>query len=104
MPVDGQLLAWWSPNPRAALPLDRLRGTRSLRKSCARYRVTVDTAFGEVIAACADRRRPGAWINSPVRKAYVRLHELGWAHSVEAWLPDGTLAGGLYGIAISGLF
>jgi leucyl/phenylalanyl-tRNA--protein transferase len=104
MPLDGRVLAWWSPDPRGVLPLDGLKVSRSLRKSCGRYRVTVDASFRDVIAACADRRRPGAWISSPVRKAYVRLHELGWAHSVEAWLPDGTRAGGLYGIAIGGLF
>jgi leucyl/phenylalanyl-tRNA--protein transferase len=103
MPLDGRVLAWWSPSPRGILPLDGLQVTRSLRKSCARYRTTVDVAFDEVIDACADRRRPGAWITRAVKDAYERLHQLGWAHSVEAWDDEG-LAGGLYGLAIGGLF
>ena len=77
--------------------------TRSLRRSCARFDVRVDTSFEEVIDACADRRRPGAWISRDIKRAYVRLHHLGWAHSVETWL-GGRLAGGLYGLAIGGLF
>jgi leucyl/phenylalanyl-tRNA--protein transferase len=98
-------MAWWSPDPRGVLPLDGLRVTRSLRRSCARYEVRLDTCFAEVIDACADRRRPHGWISPAIRAAYVRLHELGWAHSVEAWsLEDGALAGGLYGIAVGGLF
>jgi leucyl/phenylalanyl-tRNA--protein transferase len=104
MPLEGRVLAWWSPNPRGILPLDGLRISRSLRKSCSRYRVSVNTAFDEVIAACADRRRPGAWISKDVQKAYLNLHRLGWAHSVETWDERGHLAGGLYGIAINGLF
>jgi leucyl/phenylalanyl-tRNA--protein transferase len=86
------------------MPLDGLVVTRSLRRSCRRFEVRSDTAFEHVIAACADPRRQGAWINRAVRNAYVRLHELGWAHSVEAWAPDGELAGGLYGVAVGGLF
>jgi leucyl/phenylalanyl-tRNA--protein transferase len=104
MPLEGRVLAWWSPNPRGILPLDGLKVSRSLRKSCARYHVSVNTAFADVIAACADRRRPGAWITKDVQKAYVKLHRLGWAHSVETWDERGHLAGGLYGIAINGLF
>ncbi|MFZ6003664.1 MAG: leucyl/phenylalanyl-tRNA--protein transferase [Actinomycetota bacterium] len=96
-------IAWWSPDPRAVLPLDGLRVTRSLRQSCRRYEIRVDSAFSEVIDACADSSRPGAWITRPIVRAYTRLHELGWAHSVEAWDEEG-LAGGLYGVAIGGLF
>jgi leucyl/phenylalanyl-tRNA---protein transferase len=103
MPVEGRL-AWWSPDPRAVLPLDRLRVSRSLRRSCARFSVTVDAAFDRVIAACAAPDRDGGWISADIRVAYGRLHELGWAHSVEAWTPSGQLAGGLYGVAIGGLF
>src|SRR4051794_15270660 len=103
MPLDGRLLAWWSPSPRGILPLDGLRVSRSMRKSCARYTTTLDMAFPEVIDACADRRRPGAWITRGVKNAYVQLHTLGWAHSVEAWDEQG-LAGGLYGLAIGGFF
>ena len=102
MPVDGAL-GWWSPNPRAIIPLDGLRVSRSLRRSCRRYEVRVDTAFDEVIAACADPRRPQGWITNRVRDAYRQLYRLGWVHSVEAWA-DGELAGGLYGVAIGGLF
>jgi leucyl/phenylalanyl-tRNA--protein transferase len=96
-------MGWWSPDPRGILPLDRLSVSRSLRRSCGRYEVRVDTAFATVIAACADPRRTGGWISEEIRAAYVRLHDLGWAHSVEAWDDDG-LAGGLYGVAIGGLF
>jgi leucyl/phenylalanyl-tRNA--protein transferase len=102
---NGSVLAWWSPDPRAVLPLDRLRVTRSLRRSLARYEIRIDSAFEHVIDACADPRRPSGWISPEIWAAYMRLHRLGWAHSVEAWsLDDGELAGGLYGVAIGGLF
>lgn len=99
-------LAWWSPDPRGIIPLDGLLVPRSLRRSCRRFDVQVDTAFEDVIAACADRTRPHGWISGAVRRAYVVLHELGWAHSVEAWTLEDPprLAGGLYGVAIGGLF
>jgi len=104
MPI-GQTTGWWSPDPRAVIPLDGLRVSRSLRRSVRRYDIRVDTAFTEVMAACGDPRRPHGWITDAFLTAYTRLHELGWAHSVEAWSPDdGTLAGGLYGVAINGLF
>jgi leucyl/phenylalanyl-tRNA--protein transferase len=98
------VLAWWSPDPRGVLPLDGLRVSRSLRRSRRRFDVRLDTAFPAVLDACADPRRPGSWITRDVRDAYVRLHRLGWAHSVEAWTPGGELAGGLYGVAVGGLF
>ena len=105
MPVETGLMAWWSPEPRGVLPLDGLRVSRSLRRSCARYEVRIDTAFEAVVAACADPDRAGRWITDEIAAAYGRLHHLGWAHSVEAWsLDDGRLAGGLYGIATAGLF
>jgi|TARA_B100000809_G_scaffold176612_1_gene174004 leucyl/phenylalanyl-tRNA--protein transferase len=69
----------------------------------ARFEVRVDTAFDEVVAACADPTREHGWIDGRISSAYVELHRLGWAHSVEAWDADG-LAGGLYGVAIGGLF
>ena len=104
MPI-GQVTGWWSPDPRAIVPLDGLHVTRSLRRSVRRYEIRVDTAFTDVMAACGDPRRPHGWITDAFLTAYTRLHELGWAHSVEAWSPDdGTLAGGLYGVAINGLF
>ena len=108
MPVAGLvqrgLLGWWSPDPRGVLPLDGLVVSRSLRRSCRGFEVRVDTAFEEVVAACADPARDGTWITPAVLTAYVRLHRLGWAHSVEAWTPAGELAGGLYGVAIGGFF
>lgn len=97
-------VAWWSPDPRGILPLDALKVSRSLRKACARFEVRIDTAFDQVIEACGDPRRPHGWIDGRISEAYRRLHVLGWAHSVEAWTPEGELAGGLYGIAIGGLF
>lgn len=103
MPAGGTI-AWWSPDPRGVVPLDGLVVSRSLQRSCRRYEIRFNTAFEEVMAACADPRRPGAWIDRQVRHAYQRLHELGWAHSVEAWAPDNRLVGGLYGVAIGGLF
>jgi leucyl/phenylalanyl-tRNA--protein transferase len=106
MPVGRRgTLGWWSPNPRAVIPLDRLHVSRSLRRSRRRFEIRVDTAFDAVIQACADPSRPHGWISPQVRAAYVRLHDLGWVHSVEAWDRDGgDLAGGLYGVAIGGLF
>lgn len=117
MPLGGRgPLGWWSPDPRGVIPLDGLRVSRSLRRSLRRFEIRVDTAFDEVIDACADPRRPHGWITPEVRAAYRRLHRLGWAHSVEAWTVPGegdgrdgdhgepVLAGGLYGVAIGGLF
>ncbi|MEQ1787993.1 MAG: leucyl/phenylalanyl-tRNA--protein transferase, partial [Acidimicrobiales bacterium] len=104
MPLhDRGPIGWWSPDPRGVVPLDALVVSRSLRRACHRYEVRVDSAFDDVIAQCADSRRPGGWIRADIRDAYRTLHELGWAHSVEAWDEEG-LAGGLYGIAIGGLF
>jgi leucyl/phenylalanyl-tRNA--protein transferase len=98
-------LAWWSPDPRGIIPLDGLRVSRSLRQSRRRFEVRIDTAFEAVVRACADPSRPDGWITSEIRDAYVRLHQLGWAHSVETWDRDeDVLVGGLYGVAIGGLF
>jgi len=96
-------MLWWSPDPRGVLPLDRLRVSRSLRASTRRMEVRVDTAFDQVVAACADPARDSGWIDHQIVEAYTRLHLLGWAHSVETW-QDGRLVGGLYGVAIGGLF
>jgi leucyl/phenylalanyl-tRNA--protein transferase len=107
MPARKRVVAWWSPDPRGILPMGPgggLRVSRSLRKSCGRFEIRLNTAFDEVIEACADRRRPGRWIDRDIIRAYRRLHELGWVHSVEAWDEQGRLAGGLYGVAIGGLF
>jgi leucyl/phenylalanyl-tRNA---protein transferase len=105
MPIPGlPEMAWFSPDPRGIVPLDAFRPSRSLRRSARRFSVTVDTAFADVIAGCADPRRRGGWITPQVRAAYTRLHELGWAHSIEVRDAKGTLAGGLYGVEAGGLF
>ena len=96
-------VGWWCPAHRGVLRLDGLRVSRSLRRSVRDFEIRIDTAFEEVVAACADPRRPGAWIDGGIKEAYGELHRLGWAHSVEAWQDD-RLAGGLYGVAIGGLF
>lgn len=96
-------LSWWAPERRGVLPLGSLRVTRSLRQSARLFSIRVDTAFAEVVGACADPARTGGWIDESIASAYEELHQLGWAHSVEAW-HDGRLAGGLYGVAIGGLF
>ncbi|HZI97555.1 MAG TPA: leucyl/phenylalanyl-tRNA--protein transferase, partial [Actinomycetales bacterium] len=96
-------LGWWSPDPRGVLPLDGLRVSRSLRRSARSMEIRVDTAFDEVVAGCADRRREGRWITPSIATAYGRLHREGVAHSVEAWA-TGRLVGGLYGVSLGGLF
>lgn len=98
-----EAMAWWSPEERGVLPLDGLRVTRSMRQSAQHFEVRIDTAFDEVVQGCAEPSRHGAWIDPDIAAAYSRLHDLGWAHSVEAW-HGGELAGGLYGVAICGLF
>jgi leucyl/phenylalanyl-tRNA--protein transferase len=102
----GGPLGWWSPDPRGVIPLDGLHVSRSLRRACRRFRVTVDHAFEQVVRGCADPSRPHGWIDDEFVRAYTQLHELGWSHSVEVWSPGDTeqLAGGLYGVAIGGLF
>ena len=100
-----QPVLWWSPDPRGVLPLEGLRVSRSLRYSIERYEITIDTAFDDVVSACANPDRNGAWITSEIHTAYSRLHALGWTHSVETRdRATGELVGGLYGIHIGGLF
>jgi leucyl/phenylalanyl-tRNA--protein transferase len=101
-------ILWFSPDPRMVLRAEELRVPRSLRKSLrkALYRFTLDTAFERVIEACARTRRPGqrtTWITPAMRRAYVELHRLGYAHSAEAWQED-ALVGGLYGVSLGGAF
>ena len=98
------VLAWWSPDPRGVLPLDGLRVTRSMRQSFKQYEIRVDTCFEDVIRGCADPSRESGWITEDFIAAYVRLHRLGWAHSVEVFSREGELAGGLYGVRVGGLF
>lgn len=101
--AGGPPLGWWSPDPRGILLPAEVHVSRSLRRSVRRFRVTVDQAFGDVVTACADPSREGAWITDDIREAYTALHDMGWAHSIECW--DGAdLVGGLYGVGIGGLF
>ncbi len=104
MPLkENEMMGWWSPDPRGVLWLDDLNVSRSLGKSLKNFEIKVDTAFEEVVVSCADPTRPKGWIDEQIISAYLDLHSLGWAHSVEAWDEDG-LAGGLYGVSIGGLF
>lgn len=96
-------IGWWSPDPRGIIELGGLRVSRSLRRSCRRYDVRVDTAFTEVMRRCGDPRRKGGWITDEFIDAYTALHRLGYAHSFETY-DGGQLVGGLYGVAINGLF
>lgn len=96
-------LGWWSPDPRGVLPLAALRISRSLTRSMRRFEFSIDTDFRGVMTACASMPRDRGWITPAFIDAYVRLHELGWAHSVEV-RRDGALVGGLYGVEIGGLF
>lgn len=104
MPVRRRLMGWWSPLDRGILPLDELRVTRSLRKMLGRYEIRFDTDFAQVLARCADPKRPGSWIDGRIRDIYTDLHDRGIVHSVEAWDHDGVLVGGLYGVSVGGLF
>ena len=107
MPVDPNRrrskIAWYSPDPRGVIPLDGLIVSKSLRSSCRRFDVRMNTDFRGVMERCADPHRQGRWITPEFVDAYVRLAELGWAHSVETYL-DGELVGGLYGVRVNGFF
>ena len=104
---DEDPILWWSPDPRMVLYTNEVHVSRSLNKviKTNRFRVTLDQAFREVIKGCAAARRDneGTWITQAMEEAYVRLAELGHAHSVEAWEGD-TLVGGLYGVALGRMF
>ncbi len=103
----GEPILWWSPDPRLVLAPSRMRISRSLRRTLLRhcFEVRFDTAFEQVISECAEPRGPavGTWITAEMRSAFIRMHELGHAHSVESW-SDGRLVGGLYGIALGRAF
>jgi leucyl/phenylalanyl-tRNA---protein transferase len=105
-PHAGSPLPWFSPDPRGVITTETIRVSRSLGQRMRRsgWRTTVDRAFRAVIANCADRPAgEGTWITRAMARAYTRLHELGWAHSVEVW--DGAaLVGGLYGVQVGGCF
>jgi leucyl/phenylalanyl-tRNA--protein transferase len=105
---EGHPILWWSPDPRLVLFPDELKVSRSLRQTIRKgiYRITMDTAFEDVIGKCAEVHRAedgGTWITEEMRLAYIDLHRAGHAHSVEAW-KDGELAGGLYGVSLGGAF
>ncbi|MCC8999490.1 MAG: leucyl/phenylalanyl-tRNA--protein transferase [Candidatus Contendobacter sp.] len=103
----GQPILWWSPDPRLVLFPESVNLSRSLRKTLRKglFTVTADTAFAAVIAACAAPRGedPGTWITPEMNRAYIRLHQLGHAHSFESW-HEGELVGGLYGVAVGRVF
>ncbi|MDZ7593402.1 MAG: leucyl/phenylalanyl-tRNA--protein transferase [Thiobacillus sp.] len=103
----GEPILWWSPDPRMVLVPDAVRVTRSLAKRIrnAGFEVRADTAFTEVMHACAAPREgeSGTWISPAMVAAYTRLHQTGYAHSVETW-HEGRLVGGLYGVAIGRMF
>lgn len=103
MPFHKKTIGWWSPDPRGIMPLDGMIVSRSLRASARRFEVSVNSRFTEVMRRCGDPRRPHGWINEEFVQAYTRLHELGWAHSVEVWR-EGALVGGLYGVRIGRFF
>lgn len=105
---DDQPVLWWSPDPRMVLFPEEIRISRSLRKTLCKgnFLVKLDTAFQQVIAACAQTPRPdqdGTWITQEIQEAYSVLHKLGYAHSVETWV-GGDLVGGLYGVALGKMF
>ncbi|MCJ8321665.1 MAG: leucyl/phenylalanyl-tRNA--protein transferase [Colwellia sp.] len=100
-------IMWWSPSPRAIIPLDKININRTLTKFIRKspYHVTLNKDFDQVLSYCADApfRKEGTWIIEEMKLAYMRLHELGYAHSIEVW-HDKELVGGLYGVAINGYF
>lgn len=104
---DGQPILWWSPDPRMVLFPEELKVSKSLGKKVRsqKFEIRYDTAFADVIAGCAAPREPGGgtWIVPAMQQAYIGLHRLGFAHSVESW-HQGQLAGGLYGIALGRMF
>src|SRR5438067_10256495 len=103
MAMEDDSIQWFSPDPRAILPLEDFHVPHALRRLVSKkvFTTTIDNAFPKVIEACA--KREDTWINLEIIESYMRLHQLGCAHSVEAW-KDGKLAGGLYGVALGGVF
>ncbi len=104
---DQRLLAWWSPEPRAIIPLDAYHLSRRLRRTCrsGKFQLTLNRRFDEVVDGCAtsQQRAQDTWITPEVRRAFVDYHQAGYAHSIEVW-QEQRLVGGLYGVAIGGLF
>lgn len=104
---NNEPIMWWSPNPRAIIPIANLRVNKTLKKVIRRetFTITVNKAFQDVIALCANApfRRDGTWIIDEMQQAYINLHHAGFAHSIEVWQQN-ELIGGLYGVAINGYF
>src|SRR5215471_4719730 len=103
MAIEDDSIQWFSPDPRAILPLEDFHVPHALRRLVRKkvFETTMDTAFSKVIEACA--KREDTWINLEIIESYTELHELGYAHSVETW-KEGRLAGGLYGVAVGRMF
>jgi len=108
---EGDPILWWSPDPRGVIELDGLHVSRSLARTIRKneFRVTADAAFAAVMQGCAERRTEGTWVTPEMIHAYTELHRRGFAHSIETWTPTNepeqwSLAGGIYGVAIGGLF
>jgi leucyl/phenylalanyl-tRNA--protein transferase len=103
MAMDDSEIEWFSPDPRAILPLDKFHIPHTLERAVRKksFEIRINVSFAEVMEQCA--QRPETWINDEIVESYSRLHRLGHAHSVEAW-QNGELAGGLYGVAIGGAF
>ena len=100
------MLAWFSPNPRCIFEFDQFHVSRRLERTCksGRFHITSDTDFAGVIRSCAEQHEQGGtWITPEMIEAFIEFHRLGYAHSVEAWVGN-KLAGGVYGVAIGGLF
>jgi len=98
-----KLLGWFSPKSRAIFPTNSLRITRSMKQSFKKYECCIDTCFKEMMEMCRTVPRPLGWIDDEFIKSYVRLHELGFAHSIEVFKED-ELVGGLYGVGFAGFF
>src|SRR5579862_9154883 len=103
MAMENGEIAWFSPDPRAIIPLDTFHVPHGLKRTLkkALFEIRINTVFETVMRACAERDE--TWINAEILASYVNLHRLGFAHSVEAW-QDGKLAGGLYGVSLGGAF
>src|SRR5438445_2964592 len=103
MAMEDDSIGWFSPDPRAIIPLEHFHVPHALGRVLRKqlFEIKIDTCFSEVIEACA--KREDTWINLEIMESYTRLHEIGCAHSVEAW-KEGRLAGGLYGVAVGGAF
>ena len=102
-PTTGDI-QWHRPDPRAIIPLDGLKISRTMRRSAKKFEIRVDTQFENVMRNCAAPHRDNGWITEDFINAYVKLHHLGWAHSIEVIDESGLLAGGLYGVRINKFF